>query len=153
MDRSPPLGNSKAGEEWLFPPLPSPLAVIGSASLCPWGPGSVAMYGTPLSPVFAVNAPLRPESGLISASVAKNPTTSRPPMAAVISVSTCSRDGFGLRSSRREVLARKCRIRIRVRSCKEPQPPREHIIAAPIWITHESTALGRKASIALAPLE
>ena len=35
-----------------------------------------------------------------------------------------------------------------------PQPPREHIIAAPSWVTpHEPTALARKASIALAPLE
>jgi hypothetical protein len=35
-----------------------------------------------------------------------------------------------------------------------PQPPREHIIAAPSWVTPtDPTALARKASIALAPLE
>jgi hypothetical protein len=92
---------------------------MSSASFCPGAPGLVATYGTPLSPVFAVNAPLGPETGLISASLAKNPTTSRPPMAAVIRVSTCSRDGFGVRSSRREALARKCRVQIRVRCCTD----------------------------------
>jgi hypothetical protein len=94
--RSPLRGSNRIGEE---PPFPLPLALVASFSFCRKASGPIAMYGTPLSLTPPVNAPPRAEAGRNSTSVtARNPITTRPPIPAVIRLSTWSRVGCSTRS-------------------------------------------------------